>query len=83
MSLKCVWRQLRKESKDKMTKAIEDRIIRVIRNLFEEENYWKSIRVSKFWSKNCIECENYGGRNKIPSTKEYINEIKPYLKDQK
>ena len=39
MSLQCVWRQLRKESKDKMTKAIEDRIIRVIRNFFKEENF--------------------------------------------
>ena len=37
-------------------KAIKDRIIRDIRNLSEhegeEENYYKPVRVSKFWSNN-------------------------------
>ena len=39
---------------DKDTKAIKDRILRDIKNLFkheEEENCYKPVRVSNFWSK--------------------------------
>ena len=43
---------------EKETKAIKDRILRDIENLFEheeeEENYYKPVRVSDFWSNNCI-----------------------------
>ena len=41
----------------KKTKAIKDRILRDIKNLFEheEENYYKPVRVSNFWSNNYIE----------------------------
>ena len=42
------------------TKTIKDRILRDIKNLFEHEeekqNYYKPVRVSKFWSNNYIEC---------------------------
>ena len=43
--------------KEKETKAIKDRILRDIKNLFEheEENYYKQVRVSNFWSNNYIE----------------------------
>ena len=43
---------------EKETKAIKDRILRDIKNLFdheEEENHYKPVRVSNFWSKNYIE----------------------------
>ena len=53
---------LKKEIKDirtlfrleKETKAIKDTIIRDIKNLFEqgEENYYKPVTVSNFWSNN-------------------------------
>ena len=37
------------------------KIIRDIKNLFEhegeQENYYKPVRVSNFWSKNYIECK--------------------------
>ena len=42
------------------TKTIKDRILRDIKNLFEhqeeKQNYYKPVRVSKFWSNNYIEC---------------------------
>ena len=64
-------------------KAIEDRTIRDIRNLFihEEENYYKTVRVGNFWSINYIEYESNGNRNKILSAEEYLNKIRSYLKD--
>ena len=59
-------------------------IVRDIRNLFEnekEENYYKPVRVSNFWSKNYIEYEINGDRNKTLSVEECLNKIRPYLKD--
>ena len=48
----------------KQDKATKRRIIRDIKNLFEqqEENYYKSVRVQKFWNNICIEYENSGNR---------------------
>ena len=42
---------------EKKTKAIKDRILRDIKNLFEheEENYYKPVRVNNFFSNNYIE----------------------------
>ena len=43
---------------EKETKAIKDRTLRHIKNLFEhgeEENYYKPVRVSNFWSNNYIQ----------------------------
>ena len=55
-----------------------------IKNLFEhkekKENY-KPVRVSNFQSKNHIEYESNGGRNKTVSVEEYLNKIRPYFKD--
>ena len=67
----------------KQNKAIKNRIISDIRNLFEheEEDYYKPVRVDNFWSNNYIEYESEGDRNKILSVEEYINKIRPYLKD--
>ena len=69
---------------EKETKAIKDRILRDIKNLFEhkeEENDYKPVRLSNFWSKNYIEYESNGDRNKSPSVEKYLNKISPYLKD--
>ena len=69
---------------EKRNKAIKDIILRNIRNLFEneeEENYYKPIAVSIFWSNNYIEYESNGDRNKTLSAEEYLNKIRPYLKD--
>ena len=74
-------RNLLKQEKE--TKAIKDRILSDIKNLFEqqEENYYKPVRVNNFWSNNYIEYESDSDRNKTLSVEEYINKIRPYLKD--
>ena len=69
---------------EKENKTIKDIILRDIRNLFEnkeEENYCKAVRVHNFWSNNYIEYESNSDRNKTLSSKEYLNKIRPYLKD--
>ena len=69
---------------EKETKAIKDRILRDIKNYFEhekeEDNYYKPVRVSTFWSNNYIEYRNNGHRNKPLLVEEYLNKISPYLK---
>ena len=66
--------------KKKETKAIKGRILRNIKKLFqqekEEENYYKPVRVSNFWSNNYSEYESNGDRNKTPSVEEYLNKIR-------
>ena len=61
---------------EKETKAIKDRILRDIKNLFEheeeEENYYKSVRVSNFWSNNYIKYESIDDRNKTLSLKNIL-----------
>ena len=69
---------------EKRNKRIEDIIRRNIRNLFENkkaETYYQPVRVSIFSSKKYIEYESNCGRNKILSVEEYLNKIRPYLKD--
>ena len=69
---------------EKENNAIKDRIIRDIRNLFEngeEENYYKSVSVNNFWNNNYIEYESNGDENKTLSIKRYFNKIRPYFKD--
>ena len=53
------------------------------RNLLklENEDYYKPIRVSNFYSNNYIKHESNGNRNKNLSSKEYLNKLKSYLKD--
>ena len=69
----------------KETQAIKDRILRDIINLFkyeeEEKNYCKPVTVRTFLSNTYIEYESSGNKNKILSVEEYLNKIKPYLKD--
>ena len=68
---------------EKETKEIKDRMLRDIRNVFqqEESNYYKSVRVSNVWSNNYIEYEINGHINKTLSVEEYLDKIRPYLKD--
>ena len=76
---------IRKLRQEKETKTIKDRILRDIKNSFEhekqEENYYKLVRESNFWSSNYIEYESNGDKNKTLSVEEYLNKIRPYLKD--
>ena len=68
----------------KENKAIKDRILKDIKNIFEngeEENYFKPVRTSNFWSNNYIEYECNSDRNKTLLVEEYFNKIRPYLKD--
>ena len=65
-------------------KVIKDRMLRDIRNLFEhedEENYYKAVRVSNFWSNNSIEYESNDDKNQTLSVEEYLNKIRIYLKN--
>ena len=50
----------------KENETVKDRIIRDIRNLFEQEkeDYYKPVRVGYFWSINYIEYESNGDRKK-------------------
>ena len=50
-------------------------------SLFKQENdYYKSIWVGNFWNNNYIEYESSGDRNNL-SVKEYLDKVKPYLRD--
>ena len=66
----------------KKTKAIKE-YLDILKNLFEheEENYCKPVRVSNFWHNNSIEYESNGDRKEALSVEEYLNKIRPYLKD--
>ena len=46
----------------------------------EAENYYKPIRVGNFEGINYIEYKSKGERKTL-SVEEYLNEIRPYLKD--
>ena len=56
------------------TKAIKNKILIDIENLFEqereEESYYKPVRVSNFWSKNYTEYKSNDDKNKTLSVKE-------------
>ena len=47
----------------------------------EGENYYKPVRLNNFWSNNYIEYKSNGDKNRIISVKEYLDKIRPYLKD--
>ena len=66
-SLFIIKKDIRKRRQQKETKAIKDRILIYIKNFFEhekeEENYYKPVIVSNFWSNNYIEYKSNGDRN--------------------
>ena len=68
---------------EKENEAIKDKVIRDIRNLFQQENGYYIIRVGKkiLWNKTYIKYESNQDRNKNLSVKKYLNEMKPYLRD--
>ena len=84
----CMEAQRKKKNKnkrnpeDKIFRTVKDRIIKDNKNLFEQgEDYYKLIRVGRFHTNDYMKYESNFDRNKTPSTKEYLDEIKPYLKD--
>ena len=49
----------KKQSEDKIIKAIDERIVTDISNLLEQkEDYYKAVRVSNFWSNNYFEYQS-------------------------
>ena len=64
----------------KQLKILED-----IKNLSEhkkeEENYYKPVRKSNFWSNSYIEYESSGDKNKTLSVEEYLDKNRQYLKE--
>ena len=76
----------RKDSEKKKKqneRLINDKIIRDIGTLFEQqkEDYYKPKRVSSIWNNNYIECESNGDKSSNLSLDEYLNIIEPYLRD--
>ena len=47
----------------------------------KKKKYYQPVRVTNFWSNNYIEYKNNGDRTKTLSVEEYLNKIRPYLKD--
>ena len=69
---------------EKETKAVKDRILRNIKNLFEheeKENHYKLIAYVIFRTQNYIEYEVNGDGTKALSAEEYLSKPRPYLKD--
>ena len=65
-------------------RLIKDRIITDIRTLVEqekEEDYYEPKRVYNFWNNNYIDYVSDGDKNGNLLLKEYLNKIKPYLRD--
>ena len=56
-----------------------------IRNIFErgveEENYYEPLVAGNFWSNKYIEYKSNNDRNKALLDEEYLNKIRPYLKE--
>ena len=47
----------------------------------KKENFYKPLRVNNFWSNNYTEHESNSDGNKTLSVEDYLNKIRPYLKD--
>ena len=66
----------------KENEANKNKIVRDLRTLFkQEDDFYKPIRVGNFWNNNYIEYQTSDDRNKNLSVKEYLDKIKPYLRD--
>ena len=64
-------------------REVNNRIIRDIRTLFEQEEkvYYKPKRVSNLWNNNYIEYESNDDKNRNLSLDKYLDEIEPYLRN--
>ena len=51
---------------DKIVKTIKDWVIRDVKKLFEQEEYYKPVRVGNFYSSNYIKYKSNNDRNKTP-----------------
>ena len=70
-----------RENKELNERLIKERIIRDIKKLFQQEDYYKPERVSNFWINNYIEYESNGDKNRNLLLDEYLNKIEPYLRN--
>ena len=63
-------------------REVNNRIIRDIRTLFEQEEkvYYKPKRVSNLWNNNYIEYESNDDKNRNLSLDKYLDKIEPYLR---
>ena len=77
-----ITRDIRNVFRLEKKKGIKEKIVRIIRNFFEygEEDYYKQVIVNKFQSNNYIEYKSKGNRKAL-SVEEYLNKVKPYVKD--
>ena len=70
---------------DKKKTLKQLKILGDIKNLSEhkkeEENYYKPVRKSNFWSNSYIEYESSGDKNKTLSVEEYLDKNRQYLKE--
>ena len=82
--------KIQKQSEENIIKSIrnlfklknENKGIKDIWTLFKQkDDYFKPIRVGKFWNNNYIKYGSSGDRNKNLSVKEYLDKIIPYLRD--
>ena len=66
-----------------LIKEKKNRIMRDIKILFKEghNKHYKPKRIGNFWNNNYIEYESNGDWNKNVSRGEYLNRVKPYLRD--
>ena len=64
-------------------REVNNRIIRDIRTLFEQEEkvYYKPKRVSNLWNNNYIEYESNDDKNRNLSLDKYLEKIEPYLRN--
>ena len=70
------------EKKKKINnRLIKDRIIRDIRTFLYIFYYYKPKRVSNYWNNNYIEYESNSDKNRNLSLDEYLNKIKPFLRN--
>ena len=71
----------RKQLEKKITKQIKARINRDIRTINESTDYYKPVRGGSFWNNNYIEYESNDDKHKALCIKDYLDKIKPHLKD--
>ena len=58
--------------------GIKDQIMSLFK---QEDDYYKLTRVGNFWYYNYIEYESNSDKNRNLSLDEYLNKIKPYLRN--
>ena len=65
----------------KNKKCINDKVLRDTRTLHEshKEDYYKRKRIGNAFSSNCNEYERNRDKDKTLSTKDYVDEIRPYI----